>query len=270
MDFKDILVHVDNSKQCASRLDLAINLARKHKAHLTGLYVVTHPHYKPQSETDNFKVKEAEELFRLKTSGADISAEWLSVDWSVSGISMVEVLNYHAHQKDLVIVGQTDPGVRDSDVPPDLPERVVMGSGRPVLIVPYAGTFDKIGERVIVAWKAGRASARAVNDAMPFLVKAKQVCVLSIKTAGDHQDVIKRPDGDICTHLKRYDIEIREENLVTGDIPVADILMNYAWENGCDLIVSGAYAHTFRGTPNLGLVARHLLEKMTLPVLMSD
>lgn len=269
MNFKDILVHIDNTQQCATRLELAVKLAVKHKARLTGLYVVTHPHYQPHIESLKVKATEAEEMFRLKTGGADIRTEYLSVDWGVVGVSMVEVLNYYAHARDLIIVGQTDKSSQEGDVPPDLPERVVLGSGRPVLVVPHAGTFGTIGERVIVGWKAGRASARAVNDAMPFLLNAEQVCVLSIKTVGDQQMAEKGPDGDICTHLELYDIKVKEENLVTGDISVADILMNYAWENGCDLIILGAYAHSSRGTLNLGPVASDLLEKMTLPVLMS-
>ncbi len=267
MDFKDILVHIDNTQQCTTRLELAINLARKHKARLTGLYVVTHPHYKPQIESLKLKAIDAEEMFRLKTGEANVDAEYLPVDWGVVGVSMVEVLNYYAHAKDLIVVSQNDPGSRE-DVPSDLPERVVLGSGRPVLIVPYAGAFGSVGERVIVGWKAGRASARAVNDAMPFLLNAEQVCVLSIKAVGD-QEMTGRPDGNICAHLKRYNIAVKVENLVTGEIPVADIMMNYAWENGCDLIVLGAYAHSSRGTLNLGPVAKDLLEKMTLPVLMS-
>jgi nucleotide-binding universal stress UspA family protein len=238
-------------------------------ARLTGLYVITHPHYAPQSETMRLKAAEAEKMFRLKTSGMDKIAEWLSVDWGVVGVSMVEVLNYHAHAKDLIIVGQTDPSFQEGDVPPDLPERVVLGSGRPVLVVPFAGTFDTLGERPIVGWKAGRASARAVHDAMPFLLNAKEVCVLTITHVGDQPISVKRPDGDICSHLKLYDINVKEENLVTGDISVADIMMNYGWENGCDLIVLGAYAHTSRGALTLGPVANDLLEKMTLPVLMS-
>jgi nucleotide-binding universal stress UspA family protein len=269
MDFKDILVHIDSTPQCATRLDLAINLATKQKARLTGLYVYTHHHYQPQGESNNLKAMEAERMFRVKTAAMGESAAWLAVDWGVVGVNMVEVLNYHAHAKDLIVVGQIDSKAQEGGVPADLPERVVLGSGRPVLIVPYAGTFGTIGERVIVGWKAGRASARAINDAMPFLLNAKEVSVLSITAVGDQPMAVKRPDGDICSHLKLYDINVKEENLVTGDIPIADIMMNYGWENGCDLIVLGAYAHTSRGTLNLGPVASDLLGKMTLPVLMS-
>ena len=40
MAIKDLLVHVDDSKACASRLHAAVQMARTHQAHLTGLYVI--------------------------------------------------------------------------------------------------------------------------------------------------------------------------------------------------------------------------------------
>ena len=40
MAFKDLLVHVDNTKAYPARLDAAIRLAQTHEAHLTGLYVL--------------------------------------------------------------------------------------------------------------------------------------------------------------------------------------------------------------------------------------
>jgi nucleotide-binding universal stress UspA family protein len=270
MNFKDILVHIDISQQCAARVDLAVNLAARHKAHLTGIYVITHTPYAPESESLVQKGAELMEMFHQKTAGAGISAEWLPVDCGVAGCDMVPLLNYYTHQKDLIIIGQIDQAAKVGDIPADLPERVIMGSGRPVLVVPYVGTFDTVGERIIVAWKAGRASARAVNDAMPLLLNAKDVRVLSIKTPDELETSVSWSDGDICKHLERYGINVKEENLVTADIPVANILMNYAWENGCDLIVMGAYAHLARGTVNLGPVAKQLFEHMTLPVLMSE
>jgi nucleotide-binding universal stress UspA family protein len=270
MDFRDILVHIDNSPQCAARLALAIMLAKEHEGHLTGLYVITHDYNEPAGESLSLKVQEAKEMFRGLTTGAGIGAEWFPVDWAVIGNNMVEILNYYAHTKDLVIIGQTDPTVMGNGIPPDLPERVVLGSGRPVLVVPYAGAFNTVGEKIIVAWREGQASARAVNDAMPFLLTAKKVSVLSIRSASDPAAAVIQPSADICAHLEQYhNIRVNKEDLVTGEIPVANILMNYAWENGCDLIVMGVYAKTSRGTVRLGPVASHILKHMTLPVLMS-
>ena len=40
MALKDILVHLDATEQSQARLRLAAGLARRHEAHLTGLFVV--------------------------------------------------------------------------------------------------------------------------------------------------------------------------------------------------------------------------------------
>ncbi len=264
MAYKDILVHIDSSKQCATRLSVAINLARECQAHLTGLYVITHQHYAPHSESMQRRVAEAAELFRQQTAQAEVSAEWLSADWGTVGVGMVEVLNHYAHAKDLTIVGQSNPADHEGEVPSDLPERVVAGSGRPVLVVPYAGSFGSVGQRVIVAWKSGRESARAVNDAMPFLLTADQVSVVTVNPAGDLPPAEKIPEVDICANLERHAIRASLETLLTGKIPVARLLMEYAWENGCDLLVMGLP----RASHNLGPVARQILDQMTIPVLM--
>ena len=62
---------------------------------------------------------------------------------------------------DLVILGQHDPN--QPLLPSDLPEQVILYSGRPVLVVPNSGTFDTVGERIVVAWNAGREAARAIR-----------------------------------------------------------------------------------------------------------
>jgi nucleotide-binding universal stress UspA family protein len=208
---------------------------------------------------------QAQELFQSTTAGAEIDAEYLCADWAVTGDSLADVLNYYAHQKDLIVVGQTAPD-RAHD---DLPERVVLGSGRPVLVVPYAGTFESVGERVLVAWKAGRATARAVHDAMPFLIKAEQVSVVTVTSPGDQQLPDTGRDAEIYTHLKRHNIKVREESLEAGDVPVDNILMNFAWEHGCDLLVMGVYAQSQRGSRSVSPVTRGFFERMTVPVLMS-
>ena len=266
MHFKDILVHIDNSEQSATRLDMAITLAKEHQAHVTGLFVITHLYYAPQ-KSENMARKEAqmEEMFRLKSESAQINAHFFSVDWATIGDNMAAVLNYYTHSKDLIILGQSDHRKSQDDVPLDLPELVIAGSGRPVLVVPYVGTFGTVGEHVLIAWKNGRESARSVNDAMPFLSSAKKVSVVSIETSDDSNKTAKYPDADICAHLERHGIQIREKNLVAGNIPVATLLMDYAWENGCDLIVLGVPREARKHGP----VARDFLDQMTVPILMS-
>ena len=43
MAYRDLLVHVDDTKACAGRVDAAVNLAASREAHLTGVYIVSEP-----------------------------------------------------------------------------------------------------------------------------------------------------------------------------------------------------------------------------------
>ena len=40
MAYKDLLVHLDDSKSCAKRVEAAVRLAGQHGAHLTGVYPI--------------------------------------------------------------------------------------------------------------------------------------------------------------------------------------------------------------------------------------
>jgi nucleotide-binding universal stress UspA family protein len=40
MTYKDVLVHLDDSKGCGKRIDAAVRLAKQHDAHLTGVYPI--------------------------------------------------------------------------------------------------------------------------------------------------------------------------------------------------------------------------------------
>ena len=76
-----------------------------------------------------------------------MSTEWRAVEGDTG-----EVASVHARYADLTVLGQVDP---DNPIgASDLPEQVILGSGRPVIVVPYAGRFKRIGQRVMVAWNA--------------------------------------------------------------------------------------------------------------------
>jgi nucleotide-binding universal stress UspA family protein len=268
MPIKEILVHMDNSHHCGVLLDVAIGIACRFQARLTGLHVISHPHYKPQLTSVEAASEELGECFRRRAAEAGISADWRCVESAVSGVSVAELVNFHALYKDLVIVGQADHSSDSDSVEYDLPERVVLGAGRPVLIIPYAGTFRTVGEQVMIAWKAGRESTRALHDSLPFLLTAREVCVLSVVPPGEADSGDKEPCAEICAHLASHGIRAEAEEAVGVNIPVGDVLLNHSWEKGCDLLVMGAYTHSARGFV-LGSHAKDILRHMTLPVLMA-
>jgi nucleotide-binding universal stress UspA family protein len=269
MAIEDILVHMDNSPHCAARLDVAIRLAQRHGANLTGLYAVSHAYYQPRHGAFEISTENIHKLFDAKVADTGINAQWNCVDWSVIGVNISEIINHHAHYTDLVVLGQAMPGADETSIPADLPERVVAGAGRPVLIVPYAGAFKTIGERILVAWKAGRESTRAVNDALPFLKQAQRVNLLAANSSDDYGDDSEILCANISAHMARHGIKAVAEQVHTAHLSIGDALLNRVCEEGFDLLVMGAYARTPQGTLVIGAVARHLLDHMTVPVLMS-
>lgn len=271
MAIKDILLHLDNSPSCPSRIEFAVNLARSHGAHLKGLYVLTHPYYTSshgKGEAD--QIEAVRSLFVDKAGQAGISAEWLYVDWSVVGVGLSEVVDLYAYYSDLLIVGQPDHASRNAGTPDDLPERLGLGIGRPLLVVPYTGTFSSEVKRVMVAWKTGRESSRIIHDALPILKKAAHVSIVTVGAQGQPDDSVERDALSVCTYLARHGITASHDWILTSSsFPIGDVLLNHACEQTMDLLAMGAFAPTRRGAFVLGPIARHLMAHMTVPVLIS-
>ena len=268
MNFKDILVHIDNRPSSVSRLNVAIQLALQHQARLTGLYVIPHPYYASHHVDPQQLAEKARTGFEAKVAEARVMSEWVCVDSLKTGLDLPQALNLQAHYRDLLVISQTDLGAPDRTIPPDLPERAVLGAGRPVLIVPYAGEFLTIGRRVMLAWRGGPESSRAQQDGLPLLTRADLVKVISIQGPGGDES-FKAHNADICQHLLRFGINASGEKLVSTDLSVGDLILNRCADEGIDLLVMGAFAQSRRGHQTLGDVGRHLLQFMTVPVLMS-
>jgi nucleotide-binding universal stress UspA family protein len=279
MSLKDILVYADTAACAASRLDVAAGLAARYQAHLTALHVSAHmylPGYVvaelPPSvlEMHRGHLKEAaeraEKLARERAKRAGVELEWRRVDAAAADAAARARL--HAHHADLIVVSQTAEGeVGGLAGGPDLVEALVLGSGRPVLAVPRYGTFATVGERVLIAWTATREAARSVNDALPLLKRAKEVTVLSVNPPSGEAPRIA--GADIALHLARHGVKATAATTRAEDLDVGDALLSRAADLGTDLLVMGAYGHSRTREIVLGGATRHLLQYMTIPVLMS-
>lgn len=275
MSIKDVLVHIDNSRACASRTALAVSIAEQYDAHLTGVYVVPRltvpPYaevyvpstiYETQAELEKTQTQEAQDAFNTTVRQAGLSAEWRIVEDPV-----INSVSIHAHYADLVIVGQEDPE-DPRYVPIVTPDDLVMRTGRPVLIVPYIGVQGAFAKHVMIAWNGGREAVRAVHDALPILRQAERVDVLAINpVAPGSEDRI--PSADICLHLARHGVKANAQTVQARDIEVGDILLSRIADESVDLLVMGGYGHSRFREMVLGGATKHILTSMTTPVLMS-
>lgn len=261
--FKDILLYLDDSPACETRIDVALALAREHAAVLTGISILTHDYYQPRQQRAEEYLADAGAHFRQKAAAAGVAAVWREVDSPVVGVGVRELLNWNSHCSDLVIVGQEARGEGGASA---VVERLVLGAGRPVMIIPAVGTYPTVGRRVLVAWKNGREAARAVSDAMPILRRADKVELLAVTSA---EPAGEDPWGGLREHLGRHGVNADAEQLPAISTSLADILLNRACDGGFDLLVMGAFAMSAQGAAQLGPAAAQILREMTLPTLLS-
>lgn len=269
MGIKDILLHLDDSAAAEGRLEVAILYARKHDAHLRGLYPVAHAFYESRPIGELPRVERVETLFREKTAAAGISSEWIFFESSVIGVTVSDIVTAQAYYSDLVVVGQINLRSPNPDIPKDLPERLVLACGRPVLVVPYTGSFETAADRILIAWKEGRESVRSLQDAMPQIEKSLHVSLVAVSAQAIPSDSDSSHFLSVNRYLARHGVTATTELIGCGDQSVGDTILNLVCGHTADLLVMGAYAPTLRGNLTLSPVARHVLGHLTVPVLLS-
>lgn len=259
---KDIMVHLDQASSCQSRLEAAITLAKQHGASLTGLYVYSSPRLE-QSDQQLAKIRE---MFQQQTAESGVATDLLDVDLGFTQTGVAEMIGYYASFTDLLVVSQPLTADRDKQhAAITSPERLLISSGRPVLIIPRSGFFSPIGERIMVAWKAGPKASRAMHDAMPLLRAANYVNMVSVGKATFHPEEGER----LCRYLALHKVSAGMELIPPGELSVGDTLLNQVSDDNIDLLVLGVHITTRRGRLDMGAVGRHLLGQMTVPMLLS-
>jgi nucleotide-binding universal stress UspA family protein len=286
MALKDLLVYVDQSKRSVNRLRLAADLARRHESRLSAIYVreLSPAQMNDQSiaelglgsadavDRTNRRIGESidEAVGQLRATLDEIKSKYsLEVEWrSVNGVGSI-VVPQHARFADLCILSQDEPAT-DTATGYTFSEQLLFVTGRPVVFVPADGPFDTLGRHIVVAWNSSRASARAVNDALPLIERADRVTVLAVNPADFVDRYGALPPERMVEHLRRHGATV--QGIWLKDIParsIGDVLQTEAHKLGADLLVAGAFGHPKLWEKLMGGVTRDLLANMTLPILMS-
>jgi len=275
MSGQDILVVVDGAATVAGRFAPVAALVRRCGGRITGLYATGLPIsaygdlagwgqvvdvYMASQRAEAGKAEAAfrQEMARLRLAG----------DWFYREADMAQSVIAAARLHDLIVLGQPDPSAPGGALGLR-PEEVVLASGRPVLVVPYAGSFAELGKQVLIAWNGTREAARALHDAMFLVERAEAVTVLEVDPLFGDAGLPDLTAADVVAALKRRGIAAAAESTVSDGIPIGDVILSRAADLGADTIVMGAYGHSRLREFVLGGVSRSLFQEMTVPVLMS-
>lgn len=277
MPVRDFLVVVDSVPAVEQCLAPVAALAAAQGARLTGLYAAARPadtaygdisgwmqFVESYLETQRTAAGLAEAAFRQQLGQHKLEGDWIYRESDPTETALALSALY-----DLVVVGQPGPDAASGSGVAMRPEGVVLGAGRPVLVVPYAGRFATVGERVLVAWNRSREAARALYDALFVLDRATTVTILEIDPGGRETAVAGASAAEVANALSRRGIRASAQTVSGGDVGVGDLLLSQASDYGADLLVMGAYGRSRLREYVLGGASRAIFQHMTLPVLMA-
>ena len=145
-----------------------------------------------------------------------------------------------ARLKDLSLV----PVKLDDSRSEKIVERLIFGSGRPILMCPeeFAADLAVTLDHAVIAWDHSAPAARAVADALPMLQAAANVHII---TATDNKTAAELESGaHLVSHLAEHGIKATFETVKIGGSSVGKIFEAYVNANTIDLLVMGAYRHS--------------------------
>ena len=278
MAYKAILVSLNDVPRAEAMIDAAAQIAKTFDSHLIGCYVIpsvtvypeigfASPYAVDDTRQQYFKTNIAvvKERFEAKLRRDGLKGEWRTVNTLYSEIA--PSLMEHGCAADLIMVNQI---VEDqtANIEPGLVERVVMESGRPVLIIPQNGTLGEI-KFVVVGFNATREAARALFDGLPLLRSAKEVHVVWVDPNQERSVAGEVPGAEAAATLARHGVRATAEGLAAGGINAGEALLQHVNDLGAELLVMGAYAHSRMREYIFGGATQHVLAHAKVPVLMS-
>lgn len=270
---KTILVALNNPQFFENNMAMAKYIARQYDSHIIGLYVipsaiiyttpygyigpVTFPHLNDFYKTG---AADAETKFRDYTKVQGLNAEWRTV--TSEGKFISDAIIEHGRESDLIILGD------DNSIDPEVQfqARIVMASGRPVLIVP--NTVNNILDfgRAVIGWDGSREASRAVFDALPLLQMAKRVEVTCFDAHKEGEISGDTPGSELAKSLARHGVNatvVYEESKKSA----ASSIIERAEQS--DILVMGAYGHSRLTEELFGGATLLALTKMPCNILMS-
>jgi nucleotide-binding universal stress UspA family protein len=274
---KDIVVNLTGGHPQDFVADYAISLAAAFGAHIAGVGFIYEPVIpgsvlggvptdliEVQREENSKAAKAAISRFEGAAKTAGVSAETRMLDASIAGAA--DLFGRIARRFDIAVVGQAQ---REQGASEELLiEGALFGSGRPVVVVPYIHKERVKLDRMLVCWDGSRPAARAIADALPFLMRAKAIEIVVVSAERDKSGEIT--GTNMRRHLARHGVNVEIKHITAGGgVDVPNAILSHAADSGTEFMVLGGYGHSRLREFILGGVTRSILGSMTVPVLMS-
>jgi nucleotide-binding universal stress UspA family protein len=275
--FRNILVHIPSERPLRPVIDAAIGLAIARRSHLDAVAIgyesmsavgmVVEGGSAAVAAVMGAEQERAQERANAAIAVFEVEARLAKIAYGTRTLTAVpadaeQTVGALSRLYDLTVVLQPEsPHASYDNI---IPQSILFNSGGPMLMVPYTHKGPLDAHHVGIAWDGSRLAARAVRDAMPFLMGAKAVTIIAV-----NEDAGEASSDQVVSHLARRGIAARVQRLTADRGNIQGIILSVAAESSMGLLVMGGYGHSRLQERILGGVTRGMFDSMTVPVLMS-
>jgi len=270
---KDLLLVVDYDRDDDAIIKGVVQFARERQAQLAVMIVAAEPvpdyHmsvYPPFITLDEYrektKAKEAAIRGHAERGGMEVEVRILSDTVQ----ALLDETPAQTRYADLVIFGPVE-SWGDRWLRRRVLENVVLGSGRPVLLIPADGATPAF-QRIMIGWNASAEATRAVQIALAYLESGAEVTVVTINAEDAKADHGSEAGTHLGCHLSRHGLQVDVMNAAAPSGNEAEALRDLARGRGADLLVLGAFARSRLRELIFGGVTHDIIENGNVPVLL--
>lgn len=267
---KSIMVHAGSDAGFDSRLQVALDLARRFNGHLSlilprppqdyvafdmfgGAHFLAEAYNAAEKERDKMQARINEKL----------KVESLPWDWQIFDGTTADALVNAARLGDIMVMSLDTTSTGAPGHGRALVSDVVTASRTPVLAVP-SGCKSLSFDRAMVAYDGGFEAANALRAALPMLAASGTVRISEVEASPD-----EFPVTDAASYLSRHGVSAEIAVAAKGDTSIEERLLAEAKDWRPDFLVMGAYGHGKWRETLFGGVTRFLLGELGVPVLLA-
>lgn len=264
MNCKTVMVNLAIGSINKPRIAVAKQLAERFDARLIGVAAseITPPLYFADGDAGQRMIEASMTAIEVafSTLEAEFDAEVDSdrSEWRCSRQIPTLYVAQEARAADVIVTGQSQDIMMSNAFASADASDLLMGAGRPLLIVPDSVSWIDF-RHCVVAWKEAVESRRAIADAIPLLRLVNDVSVVEIIEGGVSSRAAQRHVEDVVAWLECHGVSAAPL-VVEKKGDVGEQLERIAADAGAGLVVAGAYGNSRLRQWVFGGVTRHFLQ----------
>jgi nucleotide-binding universal stress UspA family protein len=271
LQYHDILALATSTGPWSAALRVAVDMASRWEANVTGCYVpATVRDYRALENEPtvmslltavDYECPDESAAFHIfaKEHGANHAT------WAVTHTAIAPTLRKLGAWHDLAIIERD---MVDQARVFDILGESMLSSHLPCLLLPPHWDDTVAFNRIVIGWNGNYEDSRALHSALPLLKLANKVVLVNgeVRPPYDNQRNVAEPDP--IAYLMHHGIAAKPHYIQVPAEEAGKVLLQKAHEMDADLLVMGAYGHSRIRERVLGGATRHVMANADIPVFM--